>query len=104
MKVEIHGRVHQKSKTGNNGSGMIGEIPRLFFNGEDFPIVPKKEDQKYEPAQSTDGSRLRESFRVIVMAMVDNEAVIYSFVEGKFFLKSPQAGPENRMIAKNMQG
>src|SRR5580692_7390845 len=101
MKIEVHPCVHQKSQARNQSACMIGKISRISLAIENFPGEPKKQDQKNEPAKSTDRACFGKCFRVVVMGMIHDETVVIRLVKRKHLLQSAQPGSDHAVILKN---
>src|SRR5271169_3375177 len=83
---------------------MIGEVPCILIDDQNFPARPKKQNQESKPTQSANGTRLRESLCVIVVTMIDDQAVVHGFVKRKNLLKGAQSGSNDGMIQENVPG
>ena len=101
MKIEVHARVDQKAEASDQSARMIGEASRIALRAENLPGSPKKKNQKSQPAKAADHARFGKGFRVIIVRVIYDEAVIGRFVKRKDFLQGAQARSQDSVILED---
>ena len=60
--------MHQKPQAGHQRAGVKRKVSRIAFRVENFPGIPKKQNQEDKPAKAADRAGFGQRFRIIVMA------------------------------------